>query len=90
MAEKPFQLADVRFVKRITIGSHDATLLKTHEEIERATELLNRCLTEYPRGTILGIEKSFQLLHIGEHQVVMQYHVYHVGFARKPQWLEGG
>jgi hypothetical protein len=27
-------------------------------------------------------------LNIGEHQLVMQYIVYHVGFTRKPAWLK--
>lgn len=88
MAEAPFQLSDVHFVKRILVGSHDPTSLKSHEEIEHATKLLNRCLTEYPKGSIIGVEKSFNILQVGEHQVVMQYHVYHVGFARRPAWLE--
>jgi len=40
------------------------------------------------KGPICGQEKNFYLLNIGEHQVVMQYIVYHVGFARRPVWLE--
>lgn len=34
-----------------------------------------------------GSKKNFFLLNIGEHQVVMQYIVYHVGFERKPYWM---
>jgi hypothetical protein len=37
----------------------------------------------------LGIEKSFTLLNIGEHQVVLQCLIYHVGFPRRPPWLDG-
>lgn len=33
-------------------------------------------------------EKNFYILNIGEHQVVMQYIVYHIGFERKPYWLK--
>jgi hypothetical protein len=33
------------------------------------------------------MEKNFNLLNIGEHQVVLQSLVYHIGFSRKPIWL---
>ena len=36
----------------------------------------------------VGIEKSFKILNIGEHQAVLQWLVYHVGFTRKPLWLD--
>lgn len=87
MAGDRFQLSDMRFIKRIVVGSQDPSPLKSEEEIEQAAALLNRCLTDIPKGTILGLEKSFSLLNIGEHQVVLQYMVYHVGFPRKPAWL---
>ena len=57
------------------------------EHYRKQTELLNRCLSEFPKGKIIAQEKNFYILNIGEHQVVMQYVVYHVGFARKPPWL---
>ena len=52
---------------------------------QEAADLLNRCLSE--RGRIIGMEKNFNLLNIGEHQVVLQSLVYHIGFSRKPIWL---
>jgi hypothetical protein len=82
-----FDLTDVGFVKRVMVGSRDSEALRSEDEIEAAMALLNRCLTETPRGKILGIEKAFSLLAIGEHQVVLQYQTYHVGFPRKPAWL---
>ncbi|MCD7873690.1 MAG: hypothetical protein LUH17_01580 [Acidaminococcaceae bacterium] len=57
-------------------------------ELEKQRQFLNRCLSDSPCGRIIGQEKNFYLLNIGEHQVVLQYIVYHVGFARKPVWLE--
>ncbi|MCD8361231.1 MAG: hypothetical protein LUC29_10645 [Acidaminococcaceae bacterium] len=57
-------------------------------ELEKQRQFLNRCLSDSPRGRIIGQEKNFYLLNIGEHQVVLQYIVYHVSFARKPVWLE--
>ena len=83
-----FDLTDVGYVKRITIGSENPEKMRTEAEIQQAVDLLNRCLSESPKGTILGMEKNFSLLHIGEHQVVLQSMVYHVGFARKPYWLD--
>jgi len=88
MSDDRFQLTDVRFVKRVVLGSQNPAPQKSEEEIERAAALLNRCLTDFPRGVIIGVEKGFSLLNIGEHQVVLQYTVYHVGFTRRPPWME--
>lgn len=83
-----FDLTDVGFVKRITVGNTNPEKLLTEAEIQAAADLLNRCLTNSPRGRIIGVEKNFSILNIGEHQVVMQCVVYHVGFPRKPSWLD--
>lgn len=87
-----FDVTDIGFVKRIVVGSTDPEKLASEEAVQAEADLLNRCLTETPRGRIIGIEKNFSLLNIGEHQVVLQALVYHVGFARKPHWLadDGG
>jgi hypothetical protein len=74
-------------VKRIVIGSDNPAHIRTQAEVETATQLLNQCLTGSPKGSIVGVEKSFALVQIGEHQVVLQWLAYHVGFARKPAWL---
>ncbi len=84
-----FDLSDVKFVKRIVVGTDNPSRMRSEEEIEAARALLNRCLTDAPRGTIVGMEKSFTILQVGEHQVVLQWLCYHVGFPRKPAWLEG-
>lgn len=83
-----FDLTDVKFVKRITVGNDNPSRMRTPEEVEEATALLNKCLTGAPKGSIIGIEKNFAVLQMGEHQVVLQWLVYHVGFPRKPIWLE--
>jgi len=82
-----FDLSDVRFVKRIVVGSNNPSQMSTEEQVEEARALLNRCLSESPKGSIVGQEKSFTILQIGEHQVVLQWICYHVGFTRKPVWL---
>ena len=92
---KPFDVSAVGYVKRVVIGNTDPDTFRIgvigeiyEEDIEKQRQLLNRCLSDSPRGRIIGQEKNFYLLNIGEHQVVMQYIVYHVGFARRPVWLE--
>lgn len=83
-----FDLTEVHYVKRISIGTSNPSQVLADEEIEKAMDLLNKCLTGPPKGTIVGIEKSFKILNIGEHQAVLQWIVYHVGFSRKPVWLD--
>jgi hypothetical protein len=81
-------LSDVGFVKRIVVGSNNPANLQSEDEIRQAMALLNRCLNEAPKGKIIGIEKSFNILQVGEHNVVLQWMTYHLGFPRRPYWLE--
>ncbi len=83
-----FDLTDVGFVKRVTLGSRNPESLSDESEIAAAEALLNRCLVDLPRGKILGVEKSFTLLNVGEHAIVLQWLTYHVGFPRRPSWLD--
>lgn len=83
-----FDLTDVKYVKRVVVGSDNPNQMASAEKITEAQELLNRCLTDTPKGSIVGIEKSFNILQIGEHQVVLQWLCYHVGFPRKPGWIK--
>lgn len=82
-----FDLTDIAYVERIIVGSRSPEIIVPDSEVEDKVAQLNRCLTETPRGKIIGIEKTFSLLNIGEHQVVLQCIIYHVGFTRKPHWL---
>jgi hypothetical protein len=88
MSGPPFQLSDVRYVRRIVVGSDQPAAPRSQAEIQQALDLLNRCLSDTPRGVIVGTEKGFVLLNIGEHQIVQQFVAYHVGFPRKPAWLD--
>lgn len=83
-----FDLNAVRYVKRVVVGSSNPGQMASEQDITAAQALLNRCLNETPKGSIIGIERSFTLLQVGEHQVVLQWLSYHVGFARKPAWLQ--
>lgn len=75
-------------MKRIVVGNDDPQNMRTEAEVKAAMELVNRCLSELPRGVIVGIEKNFGLYNIGEHQVILQYLIYNIGFERKPMHLE--
>ncbi|MEE7547227.1 hypothetical protein HF319_09445 [Xanthomonas sp. Kuri4-1] len=83
-----FDLTEVSYVKRIVVGSDNPAKMQSAEQVEAAQALLNRCLSEAPQGAVLGIEKSFSVLQLGEHQVVLQWLCYHVGFKRRPAWLK--
>lgn len=81
-------ITDVGYVMRIVVGSNNPANLQSEEQINEAMALLNRCLTETPKGKIIGIEKSFSILQVGEHNVVLQWLTYHIGFTRRPYWAE--
>jgi hypothetical protein len=83
-----FQMTNLRFIKRIVVGNDNPQAMKTESEVEESMELVNRCISSTPRGYIINIEKSFGLYNIGEHQIVLQYAVYNIGFERKPMFLE--
>lgn len=86
--QKPFDHSCVKHVKRIVVGSPDPSGPQVEAEAREALALLNRCLSEAPAGRIMGTEKSFRVINEGEIQIVVQWLVYHVGFERKPLWLE--
>ena len=88
MAANQFQVSNMRFIKRIVVGNDNPQNMKTEAEVQQSMETVNKCLSGTPRGYLLNIEKSFGLYNIGEHQIVLQYAVYHVGFDRKPMWLD--
>lgn len=80
-------LSDVTFVKRIVIGTSNPVDPQSDAQVEDAMAMLNRALSEQPKGKIVGIEKSFSILQVAEHNVVLQWTTYHVGFVRRPYWL---
>jgi len=60
--------------------------MPTEEDNQNKMNLVNRCLTDYPKGRIIGIERRFSVIRIGEHQVVLESVVYHIGFKKIPLW----
>lgn len=81
-----YSLNDYRFVVRYVVGNRDAEKLPDENVMEKQMGELNLALSR--GGRIIAQEKNFFILNIGEHQVVSQYIVYHVGFERKPYWIK--
>ncbi len=84
-----FDLSGIGFIKRIGLGSLERQAAATDPENDLAIELLNRCLNDFPKGRIIGREMSFDVLTTKSgHQVVLEKVTYHVGFPRRPGWLD--
>lgn len=83
-----FQLSNLRYIHRVVVGNDNPQSMRTQAEVEESMALVNRCLSATPRGYLLNVEKSFGLYNIGEHQIVLQYAVYHIGFERRPLFLD--
>lgn len=84
---EPFDLTDVTYIKRITVGNSDPSNPKSEDELSKPMDLINECLSKSPKGIIIGMDKNFGVYNLGEHQVVLQTVTYHIGFTRKPSWL---
>ena len=80
--KETFGVTDCKHLKRITVGSTDPANTKTEEQIQEQMDLLNRYLNR--GGRIVSQEKNFIIVNVGEHQVILQWVTYHVGFKRKP------
>ena len=83
-----FDLSSVGFIKRIVIGSSTPNEIHDENKVKADMDFLNQFLTNFPKGKIIACEKNFNILNIGEHQVVQQWVVYHVGFTKKPLWMK--
>ncbi len=79
-------LTDVHYVKLVPVGSVNPNNPLSEQSREQQLALLNRCLNDYPRGTIIGKDITIGRYMIGEHELVMEKITYHVGFERKPSW----
>lgn len=84
-----FDLTGVGFIKRIGLGSLEMQAAASDSDNDQAMALLNRCLSDFPKGRIIGREMSFDVLTTKSgHQVVLEKVTYHVGFPRRPAWLD--
>ena len=78
-------LGDVTYVERVSVGSSNPNSPISEEAMQAQIDLLNRCLSH--RGRIIGKDMTVGVYQMGEHQITMQKITYHVGFKRKPLWL---
>ncbi len=75
-------LFDIKYIERHIIGNNDPTKMKSDHEINNDIIKLNDALKK--GGKIIAQDKSFTIYQIGEHQVVLQYISYHIGYKKKP------
>lgn len=87
--ESKTDYSDIHYVKTITLGSVNPNNPLSEESRRRQTDLLNRCLNDYPKGIIIGKDVTIGRYAIGEHELTMEQTTYHLGFPRKPVWMEG-
>lgn len=73
---------------RVVVGDDNPEEMPDENRYRNQFNLLNRCLSDSPRGKIIGQEKCSYIQNVGEHEVERQYMVYHIGFAIKPVWIE--
>ncbi len=81
-------LEDIHFVKTVTIGSVNPNNPLSAQSKQAQEDLLNKCLNEPPKGIIIGKDITIGRYAIGEHELSMQQTTYHIGFQRKPVWLQ--
>ncbi|ROS05223.1 hypothetical protein EDC56_0753 [Sinobacterium caligoides] len=83
-----FDITEVGHIERIVVGTTTPDKMPTDEDNKKKMAQINRCLTDFPKGRIIGMERSFSVIRIGEHQVVLEAVVYHLGFKKKPLWMD--
>jgi hypothetical protein len=81
-------VSEVRYVKEVAVGSVNPNDIMSGKAAEAQVALLNRCLNDYPKGVIIGKDITIGRYSIGEHELTMQKTAYHIGFPRKPAWLD--
>ena len=88
MADKSekLNLYDIGYVKLVTVGSINPNNPVSEESRAQQLELLNRCLNDFPKGKIIGIDCSIGRYQVGEHELTMEKMTYHIGVKRRPIW----
>lgn len=81
-------LGQITYLKAVTIGSINPNLPFSDKERDAQVALLNRCLNDFPKGRIIGTDKIVATYMVSDHQFVMEKITYHIGFQRKPMWME--
>lgn len=81
-------MTDIHYIKLVTVGSINPNNPLSEESRQEQVQLLNRCLTDFPKGIIIGKDISIGRYMVGEHELTMEKVTYHIGFARRPSWDE--
>lgn len=84
--KEKLNLYDVSYVKLVTVGSINPNNPVSEESRKQQLDLLNRCLNDFPKGKIIGIDRSIGRYQVGEHELTMEKLTYHIGFNRRPLW----
>ncbi|WP_306350788.1 hypothetical protein [Flavobacterium sp. '19STA2R22 D10 B1'] len=84
---KKTAIAEIRYVKKVTIGTVNPSAPFSEDKREEQLAFLNKCLSQHPKGTIIGKDISIGTFMMGEHELNMQSTTYHIGFTRKPYWM---
>ncbi|MFQ6860501.1 MAG: hypothetical protein ACLROI_02985 [Beduini sp.] len=90
MLDRKHKDEPVRYIKIVNIGSVNPNHLLSETSKQKQVELLNRCLNDFPHGKIIGKDVTVGVYKLGDHQFTMEMTAYHIGFHRKPQWLDDG
>jgi len=86
---KKTTIAEIRYIKKVTIGTvQPKCALYRRYGGKISWRCFNKCLSQHPKGIIIGKDISIGSFKLGEHELNMQSTTYHVGFARKPYWLD--
>jgi hypothetical protein len=83
-----FDITEVGHIERVVVGSVNPEHVPSEAENQAKLDRVNRCLSGFPKGKIIGTERSFSIIRIGEHQVVLETMSYHIGFKKKPLWID--
>lgn len=83
---KKKSLDDIAHIKLVTVGSVNPNHPLSEEERQAQVDTLNRCLSGYPKGVLIGKDITIGQYQIGEHMLTMEKVTYHIGFQRKPSW----
>lgn len=84
--EEKAALSDIHYIKLVPVGSVNPNNLLSDKAKEAQVAVLNRCLSDYPKGVIIGKDITIGRYMVGEHEFTMEKITYHVGFERKPAW----
>ena len=84
--KETLNLYDVGYVKLVTVGSIKPNNPVSEESKKQQLDILNQCLNDFPKGKIIGIDRSIGRYQVGEHELTMEKLTYHIGFKRRPLW----